>query len=103
MKLEDIRDMILGADPGAKHYTSGVSGSNFTRWMEYERTGLMADDLRGDGWKFQIDRFTKTEFDPVAEAIERTLVEHEGITFTYMVEYETDTGYIRHIFDCEGT
>lgn len=102
MTVKSIRDLVLVADPNARHYVSAEDGSNFTRWMEYERTGLMADDLRGNGWKFQIDRFTKTEYDPVAEEIERVLTESEGITFTYMVEYDQSSGYIRHIFDCEG-
>lgn len=102
MKVKDIRDLVQKADPEAKHYTSVKDGGSFTVWMEYERIGLMADDLRGPGWKFQIDRYTKVEYDPVAEEIERILTETEGVTFTYMVEYEQDTKYIRHLFDCEG-
>ena len=102
MEVRDIKELVATVDPEARHYTNTKDGTDYTVWMEYERTGLMADDARGTGWKFEIDRFTKTEYDPIAEALEKLLTETEGITFTYMVEYEQDTKYIRHLFDCEG-
>lgn len=102
MNVRDIRDLVALADPGARHYVKAGGGVDFTTWMEYKRLGLPGDDEHGEGWKFQIDRYTKTEFDPVAEAIEEVLKEAEGVAFTYLVDYEQDSGYIRHLFDCEG-
>ena len=102
MKLTEIREMVAGVDPNARHYVAAASGEAFTRWQEYEYIGNPADDTYGDGWKFQIDRFTKTEFDEVAEAIKEALKKTPGLAFTYMREYEQDSGYIHHIFDCEA-
>lgn len=102
MTVRDIRDLVVTADPQARHYDSHKDGSDFTVWMEYKRLGLPGDDTHGDGWKFEVDRYTKEEFDPIAELIEKTLTDAEGVAFTYMVDYEQDTGYIRHLFDCEG-
>lgn len=102
MTVQEIKTLVTAADPGAKHYESTKAGSNYTVWMEYERTGMPGDDIHEEGWKFQIDRYTKQEYDPVAEAIEQALKDQPGVAFTYMVEYERDTRYIHHIFDCEG-
>lgn len=102
MTVVEIRDMIAEVDPNARHYENPHDGTNYTVWMEYERTGLMADDESGKGWKFQIDRYTKDEFDLIADALELTLDTNDAITFTHMVEYEQESGYIRHIFDCVG-
>lgn len=102
MKLQEIRAMVAGVDPKARHYVATAEDEEFTRWQEYEYIGNPADDEYGDGWKFQIDRFTKTEFDEVAEAIKEALKKTPGLAFAYMVEYEQDSGYIHHIFDCEA-
>lgn len=102
MKVRDIQALVVSADPEAKHYTNPHDGTNYTVWMEYQRIGISSDDESGGGWRFQVDRWTKTEYDPVAEAIEQTLKNDPGVAFTYMVNYEQDSGYIRHMFDCEG-
>lgn len=102
MTARDIGQLVASADPQARHYVSYDDGRNFTVWAEYKRLGVPGDDEHGDGWKFQIDRYTKVEYDPVAEMIETVLRETEGVAYTYMVDYERDTGYIRHIFDCQG-
>ena len=49
-----------------------------------------------------MDRFTKTEDESLAESIRRALEERDNIAVDYRVDYEQDTGYIHHIFDCEG-
>lgn len=102
MTVRQIQALVAEADPLARHYENVHDGTNYTVWMEYQRTGMPGDDVHEPGWRFQIDRYTKTEYDEVAEEIERVLREHEGVAFTYMVEYEQDSGYIRHMFDCEG-
>lgn len=101
MTVQQIRDVVLKADPNAKHYYYAKDGGSFTVWAEYRRLPFAADDLANKGWAFQVDRYTKVEYDPVAEAIERALDEAE-IAYSYQVEYDQETGYIRHLFDCEG-
>lgn len=102
MTVREIQALVVSADPAAKHYESPHNGTDYTVWMEYQRIGISSDDLSGGGWKFQIDRWTKEEYDPVAEQIEQVLNATPGVAFTYMVNYEQDSGYIRHMFDCEG-
>ena len=106
MTVQQIADLILSADPEAKHYDATAAanaGVDFTVWMEYERTGLDAEDAWAEkGWRFEVDRYTKTEFDPVADLLEDVLSTAEGVTCGHRVLYDISNGYIRHVFDCEG-
>lgn len=101
MTLRQFRDILLAADPGAKHYESSQQ-PNYTIWTEIGDSASYADDRRGDGdraWKIHVDRFTKVEYDPVVDAIRAALVAAD-ISFEYLVDYEPETKYIHHIFDC---
>ena len=102
MELREIKAVIIQADPEAKHYTtSSRDAEAFTVWGEYERIGLMGDDGWAErGWRFEVDHYTKMEFSPVPERIEEALLA-AGVAYTYTVAYQQQTGYIRHIFDCE--
>lgn len=104
MDVQGIRDLILSVDSEARHYEAALDGSNFTVWMEYERILFFADDDSVEkGWKFEIDRYTKDEYDPIADALETMLLSTDGITSSpRRVQYNQETGYIRHIFDCEA-
>lgn len=103
MTVMEIRDVILQADPDAQHYEAALDGRDFTVWMEYERIGLRADDEYAEaGWRFEVDRYTKQEFDPIAELLEEVLDAADGVTWTHRVQYNQQTGYIRHIYDCEA-
>lgn len=102
MTVRQIQELVASVDPLARHYANTKDGTDYTVWMEYKRTGLAGDDAQGKGWKFEIDRYTKEEYDPMAEAIEDALTQDERVAFSYDVVYEQDTGYIRHLFDCEG-
>lgn len=107
MNVEQIAELIHTADPGAKHYDAtraAKAGEDFTVWMEYERTGLDADDTWVElGWLFEVDRYTKTEFDPIADQLEQAFLADERIIMrSHRVLYELDSGYIRHVFDCEA-
>ena len=103
MQLTEFRDLLLSADPQARHYTHVKDGKTpYTTWAEYLRMQGSADNRRNSGWRIQIDRYTKAEFDPVAERIETMLDRSDGITYEYRVDYDQDSGYIRHTFDCEA-
>lgn len=103
MELREIKQIVQKADPDAAHYISASKDREaFTIWGEYERIGLFGDDGYAEkGWRFEIDHYTNKEFSEVPERIERVLLESE-IAFTYRVTYQPSTGYIRHIFECEG-
>lgn len=102
MTLQEFRDLLLTADPAAAHYKSPGKKTNYTIWREYGAGAMAADDAHQEtSWRIQVDRFTKAEYDPVADAIRAALNGHPDISFAYEIDYEHDTGYIHHIFDCE--
>ena len=103
MTLDDIRQLVLRADPEATRYEAGaVNGASYTTWREVRRLGTMADDRHEEGWAFQIDRFTRTEGDQIAAMIMAALDDDDRVAYEYHTDYEPDTRYIHHIFDCEG-
>lgn len=102
MTVKDIKSLIVSAAPEAGHYFAAKQGNAFTVWQEYRQLDFSADDRHVEAWAFQIDHYTREEFDPIAEAIRMALEEHPGVTYRYEVQYEKDDGYIRHLFDCEG-
>ncbi len=102
MTLEQFRDVLLAADSSATHYTSNSAG-NYTVWAEYGDKALFCDDSRDEQskvWKIQVDRYTKTPYDSVVDSI-RAALTVEDISYTYLCDFEQETGYIHHIFDCE--
>ena len=104
MTVQQIQDLLAAIDPDVHHYDCATDGSNFTVWMEYQRTIFYADDGSAElSWKFEIDRYTKDEYDPIVERIEQALMACENVTLKpRTVQYDQITGYIRHIFDCEA-
>jgi len=102
MTLNEFKAVLLTADPKAQHYNHGTSG-NYTVWREYADKPLYADGQREVVYQqIQVDRFTKTEYDPVVESI-KTALDGADIPFLHLTDYENDTGYIHHIFDCTVT
>jgi len=100
MPLTQFRDLLLTADPNATHY-NGTGQGNYTVWAEYGDEAAGADDKRERlCYHVQVDRYTKLEYDPMAATIENVLND-AGIPFAYRVNYEQDTGYIHHLWDCE--
>lgn len=104
MTVKEIREIVVSVDPTAKHYTSSKEGDAFTVWAEYRR--IMPDGAPQEdfGWAFEIDRYVKlgNEDDAVAPALEKALAKSDRVAFTYEVDYDPGSGYIRHIFSCEG-
>lgn len=103
MTLDDIRTLVTSVDPTAGHYESAYQGSQpYTVWKEDNILGFVADGRHQGAISFHIDRFTKNEFDTVAAALIEALETDDRVAYTYVVDYEQDTRYIHHIFDCEG-
>ena len=103
MTLEDIKALVTSVDPTAGHYESAYHGGQaYTVWKEDNSLGFTADGRHQGAISFHIDRFTKDEFDLVAPTLFDALEADDRVAFTYLVDYEQDTRYIHHIFDCEG-
>lgn len=107
MELMEIRDLINSADPNAKHYDASHEAealADFTVWMETERIVEYLDDVgEAAGWRFDVARFTRAEYDPLADAIEAALLSEPRVACKpRQVNYYIDSGYIRHTWTCEG-
>lgn len=103
MTIEEIRALILSADPSAERYESSHTGSeSYTVWRELRRLPVTAENRHIEAWAFQVDRFTKNEGDATADLLFATLDGCARVAVSYDTDYEPDTGYIHHIYDCEG-
>ena len=103
MTISEIKAFLVTVDPTIERYESSKRDTDaYTVWYETNPGRAPADDQKQDVIKFQVDRFTKTEDDATAAAIYNALDARDDIAFDYLVDYENDTGYIHHIYDCEG-
>ena len=102
MTLSDIRTMLVAVDPDIRHYFSTEKEKDYTYWEETQRLGLTSDNRHDEGWIFYVHRFTRDEFDPVARALFFTLDADPRTAVIHRTDYEPDSGYIHHIFECQG-
>lgn len=102
MTIEEITGVVVAVDPAAQRYESTNRSGNFTAWAEYRRLPVFADGHHIEAWAFQVDRFTREENDEIARAFFEAFDSNPRISFTHQIDYENDTRYIHHIYDCEA-
>ena len=102
MTLNEIRTMLVAVDPDIRHYFSTEKTKDYTYWEESQRLAMLSDDEHDEGWRFYVHRFTKHEYDPIAGRLFNALDADPRTTVSHTVDYEPDSGYIHHIFSCEG-
>ena len=103
MTLYEIQALVVAVDPEARHYESAHRhGEPYTVWKEGRTLGMTGDGRHVGGIRFQIHRFAKREGDAIAAALYSALEARDDVAFEYLTDFEPDTGYIHHIFDCEG-
>lgn len=101
MTLLELRDLLLTITCEVYHYHAHKQTDSYIVWAEYGTNILNADsEVREKAFKVQVDLFTKTEFDSKVEEI-GALLDRDNISYSYDVDYEKDTEYIHHIWDCE--
>ena len=101
MTIKEFRDLLLTADPEARHYTHATSG-NYTVWSEYNEVyGIADDQIASKVAHIQVDRYTRLEYDPMVDTITHTLDEGGVLVIDRRTLFEMDSGYIHHIWDCE--
>ena len=103
MTVAEIKELLVSVDPGVQRYEHDHEGEDaYTVWCELGRIGEYGDGEEEGTIRFQVDRFTKEEDDATAAALLAALEAEDDIAVDYLVDYERETGYIHHIFDCEG-
>ncbi len=104
MTATEIKTLLVGVDPNVQRYDHDGAGTGdaYTVWYEVGRIGAYGDGAEEGTIRFQVDRFTKDEDDAIAAALLAALDGADNIAVDYRVDYERDTGYIHHIFVCEG-
>ena len=103
MTPADIQALVICVDPEANRYESEYrEGEPYTVWYDRGPLDCVGDGEYLGGIKFTIVRLTKSENDAVAAALFSTLDALDNIAFDYRPDYDPETGYILHIFECEG-
>lgn len=104
MTIDSFVEIVQGIDPDAARYQKlrKPSDKSYTVWSDYGTGTLYANGVpAGKTKKIQVDYFTFTEDDPVALAFFRAFSENDEITVIHNTDFEIETRYIHHIFDCE--
>ena len=105
MTLNQIRALLVEADQDIRHYFIMSDAEAYSYWEETKPLPFVADGGHpaGDrGWRFYVHRYTKTEEDPVAEAIYNKLDSSDRVAVRWTIDRNNDSEYIHHIFECEG-
>ena len=103
MTLSEIKTLLVSADATIKHYFSKSTGSAYSYWEETRMLPTVSDGEHDEHWMFYVHRFTKEENDATAAAIFAKLDGDPRVSVKWIHGgYEHDTGYLHHIFECEG-
>lgn len=104
MKIEDFVGIVLKIDADASRYQRlrKPSDKAYTVWSDYGTGTLYANGVpAAKTKKIQVDYFTLIEDDPKALEYYQAFSRNDEITVEHSTDFETDTRYIHHIFDCE--
>jgi hypothetical protein len=104
MTIESFARIVQGIDPDAARYQKlrKPTDKAYTVWSDYGTGTLYVNGVpAGKTKKIQVDYFTLKEDDPVALAFFRAFSENDEITVIHNTDFEIETRYIHHIYDCE--
>ena len=86
MTLQEFKALLLTIDSKATHHQGPGSG-NYTVWSEYQENYIFEDDkIAIKQIHIQVDRYTKLEYDPMADTITNGL-DTEGVFYTTSARY----------------
>lgn len=86
------------------HYDASTSSSNrYIVWQEEAQadSNYLNNNLEEQTVQGSIDFYTKTEFDDLADEIQKTLVAHSIAFSLFAIQYEKETGYIHYTWNWE--
>ena len=104
MTIDAFFAIVHAIDAEASRYQRlrKPSDKAYTVWSDYGTGTLYANGIpAGKTKKIQVDYFTFAEDDPVALQFFRAFSENDDITVIHLTDFEAETRYIHHIFDCE--
>ena len=104
MTIDEFAEIVKAIDPDASRYQRIRKKTDvaYTVWSDYGTSPLYADGVpAGIAKKVQVDYFTFAEDDPVATRFYKAFSENDDIVCKHMTDFEEDSRYIHHIFDCE--
>lgn len=98
MKLVDLRDALLMIIPDTFHYHAHEKPDKYIVWAEDTESNSSHADDHKENQVIQgtIDYFTKTEFDPNFELIQKKLNSLEITWRLNSIQYEDETEYIHY-------
>jgi len=101
--MQEFINLIWTVDPQAVKYDSmGEKGGSYTVFSPYRVKPLYASGGVSESTAFvQVDYFTQKDNDPKAAAFFDAFISDDNVTVSYHIDFENDTRYIHHIFDCE--
>ena len=104
MTVNEFRPIAVRCDPNISHWESTEKDGNYSIWHEFQRIGISGDSTEAEeAWRFQVDRFTRDEDDPMIRHIWETLLNEPRLTYPeHHVMYENASGYIHHVFQVRG-
>ena len=102
MTKDKIKALLVTADPDIRHYFSMSDADGYSYWEETQRLPTVADDEHEQAWRFYVHRYTRTENDAIAQAIFDVLDADPRTTVRWVTGFDNESGYIHHIFECEG-
>lgn len=98
MTLKDIRDLYLTITPNVYHQDATGAEGNYIVWAEDGQ----GDDIHADNKKIgralqgTTDYYTKDEFDPMVNEIEKAMNNSEMSWRLNSIQYEEDTKYTHY-------
>lgn len=96
LTLNDLKEALLTVSTNLYHYTAPKNGAvPYLVWAEDTRSDFIADNKHVEaGIEGTIDFFTRTENDPLKEAVEAVLNDLPIGWYLNSIQYEEDTGLI---------
>jgi hypothetical protein len=72
-------------------------------WQEEAQadSNYLNNNLEEQTIQGSIDFYTKTEFDDLADEIQKTLIAHNIAFSLFLIQYEKETGYIHYTWNWE--
>lgn len=102
MTIDEFVCLIKTIDPNPIKYRAiGQMDNQYTVYFPYKHESMFCDNEEAESAeRIQVDYFTKTDNDPIAAQFLHAFSHSDSISCSYRTDFEDDTRYIHHIFDC---